>query len=572
MDMSKITASETCFRAMMNLWNRNQEGLYGICHSYRPVSDFPPRSQTRDFLTESNVYKKAYPCLYPYGCGGIEATRPVAINFKDHIKWSMEYFDRRFRKNETFLFYCFGILQRREALLSARLQMNRQAFERVANILGTITKEKLLHAQNEEQQGNTISDPAVRLLQKTVQGALTRVTGSNEARYQMRGQIWSTSVYLGPPSLWITINPSDINNPIAQIFAGEKIDYNTLASTLDSQKRAKNIANNPYAAAKFFHFLIGTILQKLFCVNIKGHQVNSGLGILGRVQAYFGLVESQGRGTLHLHMILWLANSPRLDMVPQLLQNSDFRQRVVDYIRENLRAYLPGLETAESIQEIDADKEIACKWPPNPHDTNYDTLLKEDELSLARTEQIHICKRRRCLFPDHKGIIRCKRCAPFPCSDQDFVLETGDWGSKRLHGYVNAWIPGVLLNARCNNDVKLLTNGGDTKNITYYVTTYVAKKQGQAYNVAAVLTKGFNYHKEHPLPEYISQLKESSCMLIFRLVHAINREQEIAALMAMSYLMGWGDVYRSHTYSSIYWTGFVSKILQTFPDLNNVAS
>jgi hypothetical protein len=173
--MSKITASETCFRAMMNLWNRNQEGLYGIRHSYRPISDFPIRSETRDLLTESNVFKKAYPCLYPYGCGGIEAPRPISINFKDHIKWSMEYFDRCFRKHETFLFYCFGILQRREALLSARLQMNRQAFDRVANILATITKEKLLHAQNEEQQGNPISDPAVRLLRKTVHISKTQL-------------------------------------------------------------------------------------------------------------------------------------------------------------------------------------------------------------------------------------------------------------------------------------------------------------------------------------------------------------------------------------------------------------
>ena len=28
----------------------------------------------------------------------------------------------------------------------------------------------------------------------------------------------------GPPSLWITINPSDTRDPIAQVFAGEKID------------------------------------------------------------------------------------------------------------------------------------------------------------------------------------------------------------------------------------------------------------------------------------------------------------------------------------------------------------
>jgi Helitron helicase-like domain at N-terminus len=81
--------------------------------------------------------------------------------------------------------------------------------------------------------------------------------GSNEIRYQMGGQIWSTSVFLGPPSLWITINPSDINNPIAQLFAGESITQITnFGSDLDSQKRAKNVADDPYAAAKNFHFLI----------------------------------------------------------------------------------------------------------------------------------------------------------------------------------------------------------------------------------------------------------------------------------------------------------------------------
>ena len=50
------------------------------------------------------------------------------------------------------------------------------------------------------------------------------VIASNEMRQRMRSQIWSTSVYLGPPSLWITINPSDVNNPIAQLFAGGNID------------------------------------------------------------------------------------------------------------------------------------------------------------------------------------------------------------------------------------------------------------------------------------------------------------------------------------------------------------
>jgi len=57
-------------------------------------------------------------------------------------------------------------------------------------------------------------------------------------------------------------------------------------------------------------------------------------------------------------------------------------------------------------------------------------------------------------------------------------------------------------------------------------------------------------------------------------MQTINREQELAAPMVMSYLMGWGDTYRSHHYTPIYWSSFVSSLLKVFPELtkrSNVA-
>ncbi|KAM6489327.1 hypothetical protein JOM56_014470, partial [Amanita muscaria] len=182
-------------------------------------------------------------------------------------------------------------------------------------------------------------------------------------------------------------------------------------------------------------------------------------------------------------------------------------------------------------------------------------------------EQVHTCKVRRCLLPDKEGRMVCKRRAPFECADEDYVTETGKWGPKRLYAYMNGWVPGILLNARCNNDGKFLTNGGDAKNITYYVTSYAAKKQGRHFNLSAILAEGFAFHLDHPNAEYLHDLRENQRLLLFRLVHAINREQELSAPMVMSYLMGWGDVYRSHSYAAIYWSSFVRSLLQTFPEL-----
>jgi hypothetical protein len=340
----------------------------------------------------------------------------------------------------------------------------------------------------------------------------------------------------------------------------------------DRQRRAKNIAEDSYAAAKFFHFLIRTILETLVGVRTTDFQVCNKVGIFGRLSGYFGTVESQGRGTLHFHLLIWLENTPKADDISELLKLSAFRTHVAQYIQQNLRAYLPGLETAETIQAIPREKDIAFNRPINPDDPDYEERISAFELRLARSEQIHTCRVRQCLIQDKYGDYYCKRRAPFPLSDIDVIEESGEWRQKRLYGYVNGWIPGILVNARCNNDGKLLTNGPDAKNIAAYTTIYVAKKQGKNYNASAVLAKGYAYHMDHLKKDegtelYLDNIRDDQRLMIFRLVNAVNREQELAQTMVISYLMGWGDHYSSHHYSPIYWTSFVHALLMIFPEL-----
>ena len=107
--------------------------------------------------------------------------------------------------------------------------------------------------------------------------------GSDQSCYQLRSQIWSTSIMLNPPTLWMTINSSDIHDPIAQLFARENINLNNLIALVapNANKGATNIAADPYAAAKFFHFLIRTILETLFEIKATNFQSKSRMGILG---------------------------------------------------------------------------------------------------------------------------------------------------------------------------------------------------------------------------------------------------------------------------------------------------
>jgi len=139
---------------------------------------------------------------------------------------------------------------------------------------------------------------------------------------------------MGDPTIWITINPADIHDPIAQVFAGETIDLDHFNNLLgpDSQWWAEKIASNPYAAAHFFDFIIRAMLETLMGICIHGSQVTSELGILGRVTAYFGVVEAQGRGTLHLHMLMWLAGTPDSEAMEAALQTESFHENICLYI------------------------------------------------------------------------------------------------------------------------------------------------------------------------------------------------------------------------------------------------
>ena len=78
-------------------------------------------------------------------------------------------------------------------------------------------------------------------------------------------------------------------------------------------------------------------------VKVTNFHVQSGLEILGRVSAYFGTVKSQGRGTLHQHLIVWLKDALNSDQMGELLKTARFCDKVTSYITVNLRAYLPGL-------------------------------------------------------------------------------------------------------------------------------------------------------------------------------------------------------------------------------------
>ncbi|EJU04504.1 hypothetical protein DACRYDRAFT_87680 [Dacryopinax primogenitus] len=155
------------------------------------------------------------------------------------------------------------------------------------------------------------------------------------------------------------------------------------------------------------------------------------------------------------------------------------------------------------------------------------------EVTVARTLQLHRCSMDTCLIQTKSGRMKCKRHTPFQVSPVDYVQENGEWGVTQHNTSLNAWNPSVSRMMRCNHNVKIIMNGEDTKDVTFYIANYTAKKQGKSYNLMGLLPSKLQYHFE---------------------------DTEQAASQCVMYLMGWGDVYQSHHYVALHCSCIVAEL------------
>jgi len=293
--------------------------------------------------------------------------------------------------------------------------------------------------------------------------------------------------------------------------------------------------------------------------------VNNGSGVLGRVSAYIGVTESQGRGTLHLHALLWLCGAPTSDRLAELLRSDGFRDRIRCFLRNNCRASIDGINTQQDLDAVPSCADVAYSRPPNPSSATYDDEGAALERTVACTKQRHKCSMATCLRATSSGALVCKRRAPWPLAEEDTVAPDGRYTIRRCLPYLNAWNPAITRNLRCNNDLKVLTNGQHTRGVTFYVSMYATKKQGRSYNTCALWATSLVYHFQQS--SYLDKLQDQQKSLLFRAVNTMNRQQEIAAPLVMSYLLGYGDTFRSHRYVPLYTAGVYYFVIEKCPGL-----
>jgi hypothetical protein len=314
-----------------------------IPHDPFPVNEF----------NNPDLFPMMYPTLFPYGIGGPEnKARRTPLSFKNHIKHFFTLNDQRFQEHYSFLFTAFNMLQRRALLLRTSLEVKRNNFDRIAAQFGTVSS-AVVHtvaervAKGDSVTANNAEERRVPALMKEVNIITSHVPGSAQSKFLRRNEIRALMMEMGMPSFYNTINPADIYHPMVKFLAGSEIDLQNLRpqDIADTYVQARAIAKNPSLTARFLNRYMKAVISTLLGYDPK--QENTEGGVLGVCEAYYGCVEAQGRGSLHCHMMVWIASALNPDqMKARALANggdADFQRRLIAYRDDVISNHVPGL-------------------------------------------------------------------------------------------------------------------------------------------------------------------------------------------------------------------------------------
>lgn len=306
----------------------DNEDVYIIPRSHMPVKD----------CYNTELFLGLFPTLFPYGSGApYDSSRPIAISLNQHIRYLLAYGDQRFEKHHSFMFVMFNVMQRREAYWNASLMASRPYFRDTASDLQTLTSKEIETAliSATKHTFSSITNPRIHMLMKQIRTVGGNVMGSAYSRTALRTQIHALIFNQGLPSIFMTINPVDIHSRIALYFVGIDLDLDKILPEAipSTYERAQIIAAHPVATARFFNVLISSIL-KCMIEN----------GVLGPIKAYFGTVENQGRGSLHLHILMWLDHDLTPARLKELTQNEEFRNGLLSYLEDIIKQDLSNFD------------------------------------------------------------------------------------------------------------------------------------------------------------------------------------------------------------------------------------
>lgn len=320
----------------------------------------PPEFQIQSSNKFSDAFDpfldaKAHPHLFPFGRGFAgEPNRRVKCTKLECTRHYCLLSLRQFARDRYYTLSMFDRLSLERGYMHAVVSCKAKPSQHTP--IATITSAELWQGlQNRRRRRcghvplpNNTTNSAVSQMLNQVDCSAAQVWGSNAERRVHRRNAFATSDMFGQPALFVTLTPRTDNTLAIAFYAGgvtvdSLFDANYHNHMVSGTECHQLSLQDDIASARLFDRLIKSFLTVVLGFNPGKRLPTSDGGLFGHVKAYYGMVETQGRGTLHLHLILWLYGSPRTTTEFEWRRTDDpqYETSIMDYAESVVTNTLP---------------------------------------------------------------------------------------------------------------------------------------------------------------------------------------------------------------------------------------
>jgi len=534
-------------------------------------------SRGNEFADSLDVdfFTKTFPTLFPFGRGGPRTERPDSTIDEQNCSlkyWASTLLKRhggRFATHPIFPFLVFNILVRSSNRRISNARMTRSTFAKLERLYESLTQERLRAALDEFKETGRTTDNGVQLLLRELSIFGYSQPLSNDTRLQMRRKIKSLCIAIGLPAIWFTINPNDIVNPIKIRLAVFRNHTPEVAKQLleevrlNLQAMARSI-NDPVSAVEFFRREVTLFFQ---------HFVKPGQeSIFGKVSHYYAAIETNERGALHLHGLMWWAGNLQLHTLGQ-----DFAGPEGQEYRDKVTAFVDDIfsETLDENQgrEIRRTRKVTDEEPRLVNDMAYlDEAFDAEANFVAYCCQIH-SHSATCVKYSIKDIatvglslykkLPCRFKAPWRLIDRTHYTTDGVLEVKRDHPLVNRYNPSMAIALKHNHDITMILSKKQGLALVYYMTNYATKLHTPMWQRIAIAADVYQQlqarEPEAETREDLGPKSNKTRQFLMRLANRVFTDRELSSVEVINHLFGYETDYTNvseWTYlhlNTLYW-------------------
>ncbi|KAF6528424.1 hypothetical protein HZS61_008726 [Fusarium oxysporum f. sp. conglutinans] len=443
------------------------------------------------------------------------------------------------------------------------LSVTRKNFPEVERTVRSLTAERLELAKTELETVGRTGDEDVKQLLKSLSLYGFRQPMSRESRLSMRRKIKSDIIRDGIPAIWFTLNPNDITNPVKLRLAAYRTrdpdEAEAFLTSLDlAYKRTRLAISDPLSSAVFFHREVSMFFK---------HYVKTGKeSVFGRISRYFGAVETNERGALHVHGLLWLQGNMHLSSILRDVEEEGkaaYRERVTQYVDS---VFTEDLDQ-EASSAVQAERSVTSDISSLLENSQQFAAAFDEEANFcAGATQIHTHSPTCVKYAIRgRGKLRdpCRFKAPWRLAERTAFTDEGVLQIRRTHSMVNRWNKAMAVGLRHNHDISFIATQCKTMAIVFYVTNYATKVEDPVWKRVAAATELFPATDEsivgNSKASEADRGQNQTRQFLMKVANRIFTERALSQVEVVAHLLGYPTEFASNdawtflNVSSLYW-------------------